>query len=475
MWGTDGEECDLPVSVDGFCIGHSPNSTKSVSDFLATLQYCLTEDKNGVVNLSGFHFPPQADLPQSVPQAMTNLRFEGCTFHGTCQWKDRNLLNVQFDGSIFEGDLRLTKVGFDGHVSFKGATFRGDVVLTNCRFGTLCNLANSVFCGSLSLIGGKAGDRVSFRTCEFRSEFSAINFHFLLGADFSGCRWLKKAEIKGCAIGGKTSFNASESRGIDFDQTSFLSEVTFDSARFLAETVVSSWQFEKHEASFEDTDMSYCILDVNSSDEIEHFNLAGVTWKVPRKTPKWLEHKWPALPRWLTNILPEKYYRFKTIELKDQLVLMRTYEQYYEKRLRFREAGLFYVRAMETQRRLDFEEMRPLNWLFGSLYGLLSRHGESVARPFLWMVAVFMASTLALHLGGIWSQANSQSTTDFVQSLQINFSLLAPGKVSATDYFHSPWQLALLSAEIFALITILSFLIAALRRRFKRRSVGPSL
>jgi hypothetical protein len=471
-------KCRLPATADGLCIGHSSELGKGIDDFDSTLRYCLSMPENGVVNLSGFVFPPLANLPQHIPEDVDTLIVEGCTFWGPCQWKDRAIKAViRFDGSDFRDEAAFSRVQFETHASFKGTRFRSDfnVSESSCRNGIQFDKA--IFEGKVSWLKVSVNDTLTFLECQFFQSACFEQLEVARDCLFTSSHWYAPSCITGSLFRSKLNFNKAILNGLNTDKTRFSSVMSFEETQFLGETVLSRHQMSSAppDVSFKGANMSHCIFKVVSADKLEGLDFLGVNWSVTRTRPRWITAKWPGWSKWLTRILPNKYYQFKSIEPREQEVLMRIYEQYYESKLRFREAGLFYVRSMETLLRLEWKEKRPFNWLFNMLYGLLSRYGESVARPSLWAIILFGFCTLALHFGGIRAEAGSQATTGFLQSLQISFSLLAPGKVSAADYLRAPWQLALLSAEIFALATVVGFLIAALRRRFKRRGVGQPL
>ena len=154
--------------------------------------------------------------------------------------------------------------------------------------------------------------------------------------------------------------------------------------------------------------------------------------------------------------------------LGDLLTTYRNLRENYEYRLRYEEAGKFFVREMELKRNYvevkgeRYYTISRKNWInrnfsFIGFYYWLCAYGESYARPFLWSIPILFVSWMYwagympfFHPSPILNvrKAIEQSVADFVQ-LKSD---------SGADIFFR-----ILSAPI------LGTLFIAFRRKFERR------
>jgi len=143
----------------------------------------------------------------------------------------------------------------------------------------------------------------------------------------------------------------------------------------------------------------------------------------------------------------------------------RNLRENYEFRLRYDDAGKFFIREMELKRkyREDSSSLRENCWLrrnlfsLTGLYHLLSNYGESLWRPTIIGGVILSLSTLffGMQSNGQWQEAFERSLADVIPLLPLGGDI----RVETIDYI-----IKLLSTTLtFGLLAI------ALRRRFERK------
>jgi len=149
---------------------------------------------------------------------------------------------------------------------------------------------------------------------------------------------------------------------------------------------------------------------------------------------------------------------------------------------RYREAGDFYVGEQEMMRKTE------RNWVFrlpSYLYQGIAYYGQSYLLPFGWLVFVLLVFPMYLLYDGISLPEHPREVNyewtwhfadgfffkmDYWNAVGANLSLATFNRGAIGQYFAEPYKHIFITLESAVLIILISFLVLALRRAFKRKS-----
>lgn len=429
--------------------------------------------------------------------------YEGFLFPGS-GWRLSNLVSpldhVEFRSVIFCGDFIINSIPSRGASPNIPLSLLGIEVRKNLRFSSYHN-SHWTILESARVIGSIDFRESSFGPAKFHLRTSgAIEAHETNGkripfqgkVEFSGSEFSGCVDLRCCDFRGMVSFAGCKFQSkLDLNRIVFSSPVVFDDALFeevdlrgtvfradvsfqrsnIGEHSESVLLVDNLQASvkLEDCNFSRAIIHVNHPNELSSVSFAKVQWSRKRRL-----YELPLSPH---------FHQFNELNLEVQVRLMRIYRQRFEEDFRSREAGYFYIREMELQKGL--ERKWSLGWCINVLYGLVSRYGESILRPLAWIAAVLMLATLATFAGGVKMPSDPSrvlgnnlslepgtpffADSEYWECFLINLNLLAPLRSRTEDHLNHMWQRTVVNVEAIAVLTLLSFLIVALRRRFRQR------
>lgn len=342
------------------------------------------------------------------------VEFENCTFHG----------ESKFDGTRFESttnfrDIRFKNALFE-FTRFSAKTEFNKVSFTNIELvGGYCKHIIFMDCTILRCVVNSITVKYAYF---IRTEFNDAGFAFSGfddTLDFTYCVFKGKAEFEEIEFGGKVEFLGTVFK----NQSDVLFNCNLSKVSFL-DTEISRVRFGQKTTWGGD---GFTLVDEENLIQTREEPILG-----------------------------------------DLLTTYRNLRENYEYRLRYEEAGKFFVREMELKR--NYVEIKGeryytilrKNWInrnfsFIGLYYWLCKYGESYTRPFLWSIPILVASWIywtgnmpAFHPSPILSahKAVGQSVADFVQ---------LKSDTGADIFFR------ILSAPI------LGTLFIAFRRKFERR------
>ncbi|MCK4857294.1 MAG: pentapeptide repeat-containing protein [candidate division Zixibacteria bacterium] len=442
-----------------------------MDDFNRLVNRKLIEADHQEVDLSGYVFPKGSNIPRDIPEKVSGIKLCGCVFNGDYELYEVHLHTpIWFDDSTFCGRLTLRSVTLHNHFGFKSVTGHGKFAVSGYEFRSSAFFDNSIFHETVSFAGTGFLDTAVFADCEFRASLSFDDVSFRDHVCFERIKTLVAFELKNVKVRFEADFTDAIINQLELSDKTNLNEATFRKARFLNETILPLRFFGGKPIDMSDSDMAYCIVEINKASDLERFKLVGVNWVRKRK--------FFEIP------FSKHFHKFKGIPKEKQLVMMRMYNEYFEEMLRFEEAEYFYVRAMEQVR--DVERCNPLKFCVNWLYNLVSRYGESYVRPLCWIAVTLLLTSGFLYWGGVRLEKQVVRFTlstnvgdlillhsEFWRIVLLNFSLLPPSRLKPSDYFTCEWQHAVLVLEPVLIVILASFLVMALRRKFRRRKLNP--
>jgi uncharacterized protein YjbI with pentapeptide repeats len=442
-------KCDMSSIRDNLCIFHHPN-------FLTGNESQVSNEFNSKVD----NLPSTKKL-LCIGYLLPNISLKNRTFSS----------QVIFHNAVFNGPVDFSNSTFKIKSSFLGARFKGDASFYNTHFY----------------------GAIDFDDPEFESKSTLLKGIVFQGAIFENTAYFEKSHFE---------------VGVDFTRTQFVKEAIFDESEFHGTSDFSHCKF-LGEGRFIETD----------------FSLAYVRfWNVLLKNPENIIFK--PLKNNLTQVSfvntdisrvrfdehvrfgEKEYGRFKIIDdwqmemsMDDTnfraaaaihpmgaiLSVYRNLRENYEFRMRYDEAGEFFIREMEIRRRYKehFEDGKVMislnrwvvrNFSLTGLYYHLSRYGQSILRPTVFGIGIILLSTILwftqsnafgdFSISQITVFSQYDNLTHYQKSFDraiLNFIPLLPAgtgiKLGLIDY----------AFKIIGGAVTFGLIIIALRRKFERK------
>jgi uncharacterized protein YjbI with pentapeptide repeats len=369
---------------------------------------------------------------------------------------------------------------------------------------------DSLFFGKADFSGTKFHGEAYFGDANFQGEanFSMTNFQGKsnFGANFQGGAYFFGAEFQGVANFSEANFQG----GTKFYDVTFQGETLFYNSEFYGKTYFSgkfNGETKFNYVLFEGKEKIYFDIDNLSNVSFMNTDLTEVRFSDEARWggKKAKEDRFKTVDeRLLEEKIKEKDdYTTKYLNLGSIKAVYRSLRENYEYRMRYDEAGQFFIREMELKRKYrevvspkdgSFKvKVKQNNWFRRNLLSLtgwyyhLSRYEESLWRPTLAGLAIIILSTLFWSTqenpelkpwlpifqdddtgnvtkfvgfdkfgdGDHWLKAFERSIAGFIPLLPLESGI----KVGIMDYVIK----IVGGAVVFALIAV------ALRRRFERR------
>jgi uncharacterized protein YjbI with pentapeptide repeats len=464
-------ECDEPtIKNSKFCIFHDQDHYEEYEDnaterFKEKLFESIHKKKSLVC--IGYYLPRINFLELlGVEGLAQHAYFNKATFYRAANFalvtflKNVDFTNAtfieaaDFSGVRFNGITEFNKATFSKNVDFTNATFIEAAIFTNTTFLETANFAFSSFSkevefGEAKFLQNADFSKASFTEADFEpSTFTGkANFNFATfseTADFSKVTFNEAVDFNKAFFSDATFIDTKFLETVAFYQTSFserlfFSDVTFSqianftSTKFQGEAdfLHNEFKFEGHfhrtvfehptRVTFDNCSLSNVSF---AESDITRIRFGDkVTWRGGKKDFRIMEEE--SL-RKAANNKESIGNKFVTLELV--LSIYRNLRENYEFRLRYDDAGRFFINEMELKRKYrevpsisDFklrlinaykklkrdqspppevvyhlEKTGPIrrNFSLTGLYYHFSRYGESIARPTIVWIIVVLLSTL---------------------------------------------------------------------------------
>jgi uncharacterized protein YjbI with pentapeptide repeats len=416
-----------------------------------------------IASFSEAAFQEQVDFSDANFQAIAN--FFNMSFKGKVDFTFANFQVANFDAANFQGDAFFYQPNFQGKASFNRATFKGEADFSGADFQGDASFYEANFQGKADIAIANFHGEANFYNSEFygRTHFSR---HFNGGAKFNYVLFEGKQKV---------IFDIENLSNVSFINSDITGVRFSDKARWGEKKV----EYDKFWGGKKVKEDRFKIVD-------ERFLEEKINRNKKRNIKPAIENE-PAIQE------DEKKdgHTTKDFNLGSIKAMYRNLRENYEYRMRWDEAGQFFIREMELQRKyrevVSKEEENSLdikqnNWFRRNLFSLigwyyhLSRYGESLWRPTLAGLVIVFLSTLfwliqinpsakpsftntvgfanATNIT-VWQTAFERSMADFLPILSMGEGV----KVGIIDYVIK----IVGGAVTFGLIAI------SLRRRFERR------
>jgi hypothetical protein len=251
----------------------------------------------------------------------------------------------------------FTNTNFDGAVNFDGFLFARDVDFASAKFCEYAGFKSARFSGRTDFAYATFTGHANFNAAVFSSaaDFSLARFAGYSG--FHSARFYRNADFNSAKFFGYADFRSSRFSGyIDFESATFFRESIFINAEFIANTVFAYTRFEINAPDFRGAKM--------------------------HEATEWHGVHWPPVPEDEDEDVAQM-----RVSAQAQVYAYERLKQEME-RLKKHEDEQFFFRK-ELRARRGLVSRWSGTWLLNCAYEVLSRYGQSILRPALWLLALF--------------------------------------------------------------------------------------
>jgi uncharacterized protein YjbI with pentapeptide repeats len=340
--------------------------------------------------------------------------------------KEANFSRAQF---IERADF--SKAQFTERAYFPKAQFTERVDFSGAQFTKEANFWNALFTEEADFTGSQFTERAYFPEAQFTKEAYFSRAQFTKEAYFWNALFTKEADFWYAQFHGASDYGKSKFiNGAEFSHSKFIQEATFADTIFASRSNFNYVLFRDPENTIFQTDKLSNVSFLNTDISRVRFG-ENVKWGLINKPSRRNLKEWWHGDKNEFKILEEREIetaleskkKLQDILLGSVLAVYRNLRENYEYRMRYDEAGEFFIREMEMKRkyrevslkkkkespknRTSLEkkndevivEIRQNNWIIRNfsltaLYYHLSRYGQSISRPVLFGIAIVLFSTL---------------------------------------------------------------------------------
>ena len=500
----NGEPCGRNLYDSEKCICHCEDPDKDVAQFNGEL-FALARHKNVTqcFDYTGFVFPHDgASLPGSFE---CESIFRGAVFLGDADFAGKEFAgDVSFEDTVFERECSFRAAQFEASAYFHSTQFHGEVTFREAMFSPdgkadfdhvqfeeHANFFKTIFVGNVDFDHTCFCSSAEFTMASFAllSRFTLVHFHS--DATFQKTIFDGEVQFRNVRFMGTSSFTEACFKGAtEFRQVFFVDlmmahgakisgYLMFRGATFGYEAYFTSLRLaESAKVVFHTTSLDRCRF---LGSKVEHMEFTDVAWPSRRKL---LGRDWFYRKAVYDELNPQGGQSWEQVA-----DIYRGLQEYYHQRNRYQEAGGFYIAEHDINRKVN----RKLPYRVSTrLYRMASIYGESYLRSLLWLAFILVLSPAVFLWGGIdlsphidpsvgpvdivsyqlslWPQDCFLLTDDFKEAFNANISFITLNRSELTGRLPHTGQRALAGLEMVLVVILVSFVVLALRRWFKRKS-----
>jgi uncharacterized protein YjbI with pentapeptide repeats len=442
---------------------------------------------SAAANFSDAQFMKQANFVAA--QFMNKANFFASKFMGEGKFNGAQFVEALFSNAEFMNEANFGAVSFMNIANFSLVHFRKKAYFTATSFMNEANFSVVQFDEEAKFDGVQFDEEAKFDGVQFERA-SFIHARFMQTSSFSGAQFEE------------VNFNEARfSQGIDLSAAKFAGEATFIGTRFQA--------FTNNMTTFKHVQFEQPYRINFQVDNLSHVSFLDADISQVRfgENTKWGEgrgNRYKILEEREIELRLTQHEKVHNVILGSILAVYRNLRENYEFRMRYDEAGQFFMREMDMKRKYEvsssiswknlfrlqwkINEMRTLerngeteitlnNWIIrhfslAGLYYHMSRYGHDLFRPILFGIGIILFSTL------LWStQANPAGDFSFsnftLLELDNSTNLKIAFERSVTNFIPLvPGQYSELLDLVFKLVggaVTFGLIIIALRRKFERK------
>ncbi len=394
--------------------------------------------------------------------------------------------NVYFNETTFNGVTQFERNEFLKDAIFERCEFIDNVSFTYSKFHNTTNFNESFFKREVLFLSVKFLGKIEFVFSKFdKGSFSLSNFH---EAEFIQCHFIQDTDFKLSKFNRNVIFQQCNFENFaDFSESMFGDEAIFANNSFTKQAKFRKLKFTNEELiSFYGDLSTISFLETNVSKI--HFG-DDVIWEKQYSEQKNIIDKLKVYLNKLKDfnrkfvVQDEQIIEVKSeygIRLETVLNIYRNLRENFDKKMRYDDAGQFFIREMELKRKfkkkisnssskLLTEQKNPFLRIFSVLgfYYLVGKYGESYYRPLKIIIPGLLFSMLYFWSLG-FSNFNLIYESQF-GDLAMNKSIIRTISAFFPFYgFGTHLALSDLLLRI-ALLPLMGALFIALRRKLERK------
>jgi uncharacterized protein YjbI with pentapeptide repeats len=268
------------------------------------------------------------------------------------------IAKVDFRSATFSANANFESAGFSGNADFESVTFSGSTDFESAAFSGTADFESVTFSG----------------TADFESA-TFSGYTYFGSARFSGDAYFRSARFSDYTIFGSATFSGYA----DFESATFCGYADFESVTFSDDVDFSSATFAKN-ADFINAGFTASAVFAHArfGPGVPDFRGAKM-----HEATEWHGVTWPLAPHDKDDAQAQVYAYER---LKQEM-----------ERLKKHEDEQFFFRKELRARRGLIPRWRAA-WLLNYAYQVSSDYGQSIAKPFFWLVGLFL-------LGGVFFAA----------------------------------------------------------------------
>ncbi len=274
---------------------------------------------------------------------------------------------------------------FDQSVDFSGFLFAWDTTFEGSTFSFPSDFSSATFSGYANFNSVKFSTYVLFCSATFMSLANFGSATFAATGNFASAKFSSSAYFRNATFSGDGSFRSTEFLGpAEFGPATFVDSVYFDSAHFSDYADFSSVIFldsanfmtsEFHSrTNFARSIFILRVPDFRGASLHEATEFDDTQWPAPPS-----DFRWPfAATR--KDLARQQVYAYQ--RLKQEMEKLKKHED-----------ELIFFRKELRAKRGTFPTLSA-SWCLNWLYDVASGYGQSVGRPFLWLLAIFAVAMI---------------------------------------------------------------------------------
>jgi uncharacterized protein YjbI with pentapeptide repeats len=427
---------------------------------------------------------------KAIEDTLNDTEAEDCDFRGVIfPYSTESFSNIHlhkkiiFDKSQFMKASNFHHSKFDGGSSFENVIFNEIATFDTAYFGPNCNFSKAKFRRAAIFSNAIFEGVCSFQSCQF--EFT-INFNhtmFLGKTNFNNCAFMQDSIFTNTIFHNILDFQkAIFRRTVDFGNAEFLSNTSFADVQFFYPPYFNYTKF-RGRASFFGSSFSNKEVTLNRCDlsKLIFHGLPQIGDGLLIKRCRWAKK---------FNLIPS----FGRIFIEDEIVFpgsekvidkYRKLQKYFYDSCYFDLAREFYIGFMICKRKAAKRTFWVI--VFDFIYSVISRYGESITRPILTLILMWLIVPIILLIFGIKLNPESPAsldtrfyitfdfkdflllTSEYWDAFKLNLSLSTIIRSNSLRPPITSWQNTILLIETFLNILFVSFIALGIKRHFTPR------
>ena len=340
-----------PLKFIGYCL---PEISFRNYEFSEPL-YFNNVTVYGIANFGASKFSKEANFGAATFSGIAN--FGASKFSEPANFNSLLFYCIYFTAATFSKDARFNEATFSEPANFNSATFSEPANFNSATFSGIANFTDATFSGIAKFTDATFSEPAKFTDATFSgiANFGAAKFFEL--ANFTDATFSEPARFREVTFSKEAYFNSAKFSEANFGIATFSGIANFGAAKFTLETDFIRSTF-LNQAYFSgvfngSTYFKYTIFEEPTKVIFDVTNMSNVSFALSDITKIRFSDMvtWGGDDKFTT--IEEEWLKNKTEEISLNLVLSvyRNLRENYEFRLRYDEAGRFFIKEMELKRK----------------------------------------------------------------------------------------------------------------------------